>query len=162
MDATRLLPALTVASILLVTLLSGPLFGAVDLTAAESRGVLGEGSADVQTVSVPHDGRLIPTGYADRKYLLSLPSATVDISNLSGNPMLVYEIRIRELGYITSTTHFLDERFTGRQPLTLEEAVLNRTSLDREVYDGELLIIKRTNEDETTVYRGKVTLRVGQ
>jgi hypothetical protein len=84
----------------------------------------------------------------------------VGVSDLSGNPLVVYKIRIPALSYVAGTTHILDERFTGRQTLTLDEAVLNRTSLGHETYRAELLIIKRVNERDTVLHRGNVTLRV--
>jgi hypothetical protein len=162
MDVQRSLPALAAGVILVVSVLSGPLFGAVDLSPTESRAAPGDGSATVEVVSVPDGGRLAPTGYTDAGYLLSLPAATVEVSNLSGNPMVVYKLRIREVGYVASTTHFLGGEHEGQQALTLEGAVLNRTSLPRESYRGELLVVKRTHEHETVLHRGNVTLRVDQ
>jgi hypothetical protein len=162
MDVMRSISALTVGGILVASLLAGPLVGAVDLSPAEERAIPGDGDAKVEIISVPSEGRLVPRGYADSGYLLSVLPATVEVSNLSGRPMLVYELRIRSVGYVASTTHFLDESFSGRQTLTLESAVLNRTSLPRETYRGELLVIKRAHERDTVIYRGNVTLQVDQ
>lgn len=162
MDVTRSISALTIGGILVASLFAGPLVGAVDLSPTGTQTVLGDGEADVRIVSVPSEGRLTPSGYADTGYLLSVPPATVDVSNLSGRPMLVYKLRVRGVGYVASTTHFLDESFTGRQTLTLENAVLNRTSLPRETYRGELLVVKRVHEEDTVVHQGNVTLQVGR
>lgn len=160
MVLSRHLPHLTVGVILLGSLLSGPMVGAVDLSSEDARTIAGNGSVHVEVTSVPEDGRLAPARYATTGYVLSLPPATVDVSNLSGNPMVVYKLRIPELGYVAGTTHVLNERFTGRQTLTFDEAVLNRSALRYDTYRGELLILKRVHERDTVLYRGNVTLRV--
>ena len=162
MDYNRFLPVFTIVIILLLSLLFGPLVGAVDLSPSKPISVPGHGSVDVDVVSVPVEGRLDPAGYSENKYVLSLGAATVEISNLSGNPMVIYKLRVREVGYVASTTHFFGGEPEGQQTLTLEGAVLKRTSLPRETYRGELLVIKRVHERDTVLYRGNVTLRVGR
>ena len=162
MEVQRSLSVLTAGTILVVSLFSGPLVGAVDLSPPDPLEAPGDGSADIDVVSVPVEGRLDPAGYSDNKYVQSLPPATVEVSNLSGNPMVIYKLRVREVGYVASTTHFLDGEPEGQQTLTMEGAVLNRTSLPRETYRGELLVIKRVHERDTVLYRGNVTLRVGR
>ena len=162
MPIQRSLSALTVGAILVSSLLSGPLVDVIDLSPSEPRAAPGEGSADIGVVSVPDGGVLAPTGYTDTGYVLSLPPATVRASNLSGNPMVIYKLRVREVGYVASTTHFFGGEPEGHQTLTLEGAVLNRTSLPRETYRGELLVIKRVHERDTVLYRGNLTLQVGR
>lgn len=162
MGLTGHLPPLTAAVILLASLLSGPLVGAVDLSPEESTVALGDGRADVEVVAAPDEGRLDPARYATTGYVLSVPPATVDVSDIAGRPLVVYKLRIPDLSYASVTTHLLDERSTGRRSLPLEKSVLNRTSLPRETYRGELLVVKRVHERDTVLYRGNVTLRVGQ
>lgn len=162
MDTIRKLPALAATAILVVSLLSGPSVGLGQLSRTGLDGLPGEGSASVEVVSVPVEGSLDRARYASRGYVLSIPPATVDVSNLSGHPMVVYKFRFPEMNYVTGTNHVLDERFTGRQTLTLGEPVLNRTSFERDAYRGELMVIKRVHERDTVLYRGNVTLQVNR
>lgn len=160
MDTVRWLPPLTVGVILLVSLLSGPLVGAIDLRSEVPGDVPGDGSVDVAVLSVPDEGRLEPKRYLTGGHVVSLPPATVEVSNLSGNPMLVYKLQIPEMWYVAVTTYVLDGESTGRRTLTLDEPILNRTSLPRDSYQGELRVIRRIDERDTVLYRGNVTLWV--
>jgi hypothetical protein len=160
MDVVRSLPLSIVGSILIMSLVSGPLVGVGGPPSASYGGFPGDGDADIEVISVPEEGALTPVPYASSGYVLSLPSATVDVSNLSGRPMVVYKLRISELWYVAGTTHVLDEDFTGRQKLTLDEPVLNSTTIEREAYHAELRIIKRAHEVDTVLYRGNLTLQV--
>jgi hypothetical protein len=162
MDLLRKLPALTATAILIVGLLFGPIVGLGQLSQTEPNVFPGDGSADITIVSVPVEGSLDRARYASSGYGLSIPPATVDVSNLSGNPMVVYKFRFPEMDYVTGTNHVLDERFTGRQTLALGEPVLNRTSFGRDTYQGELVVIKRVHECDTVLYRRNVTLRVNR
>ena len=162
MDFTRTLPAITVIGVLVTSLLTGPIVSPTDPSSAESEPIPGEGSADVEIISIPEAGTLDPVEHASSGYKLFLPSATVNVSNLSGRPMLVYKLRVPELGFISGTTYVLNSKFTGRQTLEFEEPVLDRASLERATYHGEVLVIKRVHERDTVLYRGNVTLRAKQ
>ena len=160
MDLARVLPPLTACAILLVGLVSGPLVGAVDLSPEEDEWVPGDGDADVTVLSVPDGGRLDPTRYSTDGYRVVVSPATVRVSNLTGHPMVVYKVRIPELGYVGGSTHVFDAHHAGRQELTLGEPTLRRASLPNDTYRAELLVLEREHERETLLYRQNVTLRV--
>lgn len=168
MDPLRLLPGLTVSLVLLVSLISGPLVGAVDFSRDRETGldpgfVPGEGHASVDVVSVPDRGRLVPARFAANGYWVRVPNATVDVSNLTGYPMVVYKVRIPALTYVAGTTHVFYEEYTGVQTLSMDRLTVNSTGLPRgHHYDAELLIIKREYERDEILYHGNISLAVGQ
>jgi len=162
MGVVHLFTRLTIVSILFVSLLSGPLVDVVDLSPKETTTTIGEGSAHIEFKSAPTGGQLTKTVYASTGYLLSIPPATLDVSNVSGRPMIVYKLRITELWYVAGTTHVLDEKTSGRYRLKFQDSVVNRTSLPDESYQAELLVIKRAHERDTVIHRDNVTLQVDQ
>lgn len=168
MDLLRLLPGLTVSVILLVSLVSGPLVGAVDFSrdrgaAHDPDFVPGNGHATVNIVSVPEQGQLIPTRFAANGYWVRVPNATIDVSNLTGHPMLIYKLRVPSLGYVGGTTHVFGEDYTGTQLLTMDRLTVDSTDLPRgHHYEAELLVIKREYEQDEILYQEDITLEVGK
>lgn len=162
MDLTRGLVGGTAAIIIGVALLSGPLLGAVDLTQARSddRGTLGYGSAEATVVSLPDDPRLVKGEYGSETYYLRVGAATVDVSNVEGRPMLVYKIRIPELGYARGTTTFLDSGANGPRQFSIEEDAIPPEQVTREQYEGELVVIVRSGNEGRVIERKAVTVTV--
>jgi hypothetical protein len=163
MDLSRALAAGTVAVVLAVTLVSGPLVGAVDLTEArddDTSGELGFGSVEATIVSLPDDPRLVKGQYGSGAYYLRVGPATVDVSNVEGRPMLVYKLRIPELGYARGTTTFLDGGMSGSQRFSIDEAAVSPEKVTREAYDGELVVLVRSGNESRVIERRPVTVTV--
>lgn len=162
MDGSEYVVGGTVALLLAVTLLSGPLVGAVDLTPdrEEREFAPGAGTVEASVVSVPSNATLDRGAYGSGAYYLRVPEATVDVAAVTGQPMLVYKLRIPELGYVRGTTHFLDESSTGRRTIALDEATLAPEEIDRDRYRGELLVLTRTDSGDRTISRTNVTVEV--
>jgi hypothetical protein len=162
MDWTEYVVAGTVALVLAVTLVSGPLVGAVDFTPDREQQSFspGEGTIEATVVSVPSTVTLDRGSYGSGAYYLRVPDATVDIESISGQPMLIYKLRIPDLGYARGTTHFVDESHEGRRTVSLERATIEPGKIGREQYRGELLILVRTNGEDETNARRNVTVEV--
>jgi hypothetical protein len=162
MDLSRTLVAGTVTVIIGVALLSGPLVGAVDLTQARSddTGELGQGSAEATVVSLPDDPRLVKGQYGSETYYLQVAPATVDVSNVEGRPMLVYKLRIPELGYVRGTTTFLDGETTGPQQFSIAEDAVPPEQITSDEYDGELVVIVRSGNEGRVIERKPITVTV--
>ena len=152
-----------VAVIITGALLSGPMVAGIDLSPeAETGPPPGTGTATVEVVATPEVATLRKGSFgADAPYTLRVPDATVRLSNVTGGPLLVYKLRIRELGYTRGTTHFLDETATGQRSVSLEGTTLEET-LAQEQYQGKVLLVLRGDGTERTLYRGNVTVEVGR
>lgn len=160
MDRTRALVYGTVALLVVVTLASGPLFDAVDLVRSEEQFAPGTGDATVTVVDVPDSALIVKGRYGEGNYFLRSRAATVDIEAIERQPMLIYKVRVPDLGYVRSTVYFLDGERTGRQRITLEEGVVDPESLDRDSYPGELLLLVRSGDGDRAVHRGNITVSV--
>lgn len=161
MDAPRAVVYATVALILGVTLASGPLVGAVDFTTEREESFApGTGHADVTVTSVPDRASLEKGQFGSGAYYLRVPDATVRIAAIEGQPMLVYKVRIPDLGFTRGTTHFLDGTVDGEMALSMEETTLDPDEIDREAYAAELVVLVRGGEAEDVLYRGNVTVSV--
>lgn len=161
MDDTRVAVYAAVAIILGTTLVSGPLVGAVDFTTERDETFApGSGSADVTVISTPERAQLDRGSFGSGAYYLRVPDATVRLDAVSGQPMLVYKIRIPDLGYTRGTTHFLDSGAEGRTAVSIEEDALDPEDIDRESYPGELVLLVRADGGDEVLYRGPITVDV--
>lgn len=161
MDDARVAVYAAVAIVLGTALVSGPLVGAVDFT--HERGETfapGSGSADVSVVSTPERARLDRGSFGSGAYNLRVPDATVRITAVSGQPILVYKIRIPDLGYTRSTAHFLDSSSEGRTTVSIEADALDPDGIDRDSYPGELVVLVRADGGDEVLYRGPITVEV--
>lgn len=157
-------PVLATLLILLGAIVSGPLVGAVDISEPPAdqgtAPVPGDGTATVSVISTPESATIESTRFAAEGYLIDVPNATIDVTNLTGHPMVVYKLRIPELTYVGGTTTVLNRNFTGRQELTMRQLSIDGEEEMQDEYRGELLIVKREHEQDTTLYQGNVTISV--
>ena len=143
-----------VAVIVTVTLLSGPLVGAIDLTSEEDRGLtddLGNGSADVEVLSFPESATISEGRYGSEQYYLRVPTATYRLSNVTGQPAVEYSILLRENYYSTSTSTFVTSESEGERTASLERVVFDESELERGAYNATLSLVLRANGDETMI-----------
>lgn len=150
-----------VGLILAVTLVSGPLVGAVDLThERENEAAPGSGSANATVVSVPDRVVLDKGAYGSGSYYLQVPDAVVNLTHVSSQPLLVYKLYIRELGYSHGTTHFLSPRNEGRMSVSLSRDALAPEEIQQDRYRGELLLLVRDDSGDQTLAAKNVTVLV--
>lgn len=161
MDPERLAVVGAVATVFAVSVLSGPLVAGVDLSPTPDSGPPPQtGNATVEVLDTPDTARLEKGSFgADAPYTLTVPDATVRLSNVTGGPLLVYKLRIPELGYTRGTTLFLDSSSTGTRSVELEQTTVDK-DLSEDRYRGELLLLLRGDGPQRTLSRGNVTVEV--
>lgn len=159
----RVQPAVvaTVAIVVVTTLASGPLVG-LDLTAEHSFSGegLGEGRATVGDVTMPDRVAFERADFGAGSYYLRVPSATVELSEVVGRPILNYEVSIDELGYTRSTIKVLSSANEGTLELGLDEVAFGRDELEQDSYAGELSVSVRYEGTEHVVATKNVTVEV--
>jgi len=151
MDVERATIWSVVGLVVVTTLVSGPLVGAVDLTTEPDRPALGSGSVTVDSVSLPDRATLTAGRFGADEYTLEVPDATVQITAVEGRPILVYRLSIPERGYTRSTTHFLSDRNTGAYSLSLAADTFVPSTVQNESYEGRLEIVVRANDSSRVV-----------
>ncbi|MFC7227740.1 hypothetical protein N0B31_10025 [Salinirubellus salinus] len=165
MQAGRLAATLTVAVVLVTSLLSGPLVGAADLSPApevdDSFGP-GQGSMNVTVHSVPDEARLVQSDFGAGAYFLRLDSADVTLSNVVGQPILVYKLRVSGLVFVSSRNTFVTEADEGRMTVPFAEDTVQRERVNESVeeYPAEIVVGVLANDEERVVHRTNVTVEV--
>lgn len=168
MISERALVSGVTSIVLLAALASGPLVSGIDLSSppdSSENGILNpnSGNASINVVGTPSTARLEKKAFSeDAPYTLYVPDTTVVLSDVTGTSLLIYKIRIPELGYTRGTTHFLNSSSAGRQSIELKPGELRDKNLAKDSYRGEIVLLIRPDGPERTVYNGNVTVRVDQ
>ncbi|WP_276247911.1 hypothetical protein [Haladaptatus sp. YSMS36] len=165
MEPERVVASATVLVLLVVTVLSGPLVGAIDLTPAPKESTpeapIGSGAVDVTVHSIPTDGVALVRGqYGAESFYLRVPDAQIQVGSVTGQPMVVYKVRIPELGYTHGTTLFLSPEDTGNKSIALQQKALAPGRVTADEYDAELIVLVRAGGEERELARQPVTVEV--
>ncbi|PSP93204.1 hypothetical protein BRC91_10520 [Halobacteriales archaeon QS_4_62_28] len=148
-----------VGLVVMTTLVSGPLVGAVDLT-TEPEMSFGDGSVAVEDVALPDRATLSAGRFGAGEYTLRVPDASVEISAVQGRPLLVYRLSIQERGYTRSTVHFVSQKNAGTYSLSLSDDSFDRAAVANDSYQGRLEVIARTNERSRVITARQITVEV--
>ncbi|WP_340100243.1 hypothetical protein [Salinibaculum salinum] len=159
MDRGALVVSIVTAIILLATAATGTPLWTVPEAGAD-QAPLGQGSASVSVVSMPDTATLDPGRQGGDVYYLRVPDATVDVSQLRGNPILTYSIDIDGLGYSTSSVNALANTGEGQTSLSISDVALEEDRLTQDRYEGELRLVLRGDGEETVVYSEPITIEV--
>lgn len=162
MEETRLAVCGVTGFVLLVTLVSGPLVGAVDLT-QEPQGCtaqIGTGSATVSVESLPDSAAISKGQFGAETYYLEVPDGKVRVTNVTGQPILSYTISIPELGRTAGPTLFLCAHQSARQELSVQRITIDEGDLDADSYDATLTLRLRGDGDEVLVREKSITVEV--
>jgi hypothetical protein len=150
----------TATLIVLLSLASGPYIGLLTIPQDEpGGGSLGTGTADVAAVAVPDRAALTAGQYGNVHYL-TVPAATVNVSNASGSPLLTLSIDIDDLGYSRSTVYVLGTSGDGPRSVSIERSSLNSTDITGNSYEGQYRMVLRDDRGTTVVANETVSVEV--
>jgi len=155
-----------VGLVLSVTLLSGPLVGAVDLSYERSAfdyspdENLGDGTVDVTVRGMPDTLYLVQGDYGAQSYRLQVPPASVDVTSVEGHPLLSYKIRFPAMGLIRVTPTFLSPGDTGVMDLEIDSETYAPDAVTEDEYEAQLILLKRENGTMTVIEERTVTVEV--
>lgn len=165
MEADRWAVPLTVLIVVLASVASGPLVGAVDLTHEQDVLALdpGNGSVTVSNVEVPEDRFGVERGrFGSELHYLQTPPVRVNVSEVEGQPLLTYEVRVEKLGYVGVRTYFLGEDVQRSGGLTVKiprNQIRSAVESDR-TYRAELILSVRETTGRRVIHRQNVTVEV--
>lgn len=160
MNRERVVVYGVVGLVLATTLASGPLVGAVDFTTAPEPRSFEGGDATVTDVSLPASATISPGRFGSGEDYLRVPDGAVTLANVTGTPMLAYQISIPEIGYSRSTTHFVTDADEGPYALSMERDAIESSRVADGSYNGTLAVYLRSNQTERTVADRNVTVEV--
>jgi hypothetical protein len=156
----RTLPRATVAAVLLVVVLSGPLVAVVDLSDEPVAQQLGDGTATVSNVTLSAGEVRMTTGrFGTQAYYLRLPEATVDVASYDGRPRLVYRVRVPGLDLDRVETELLTGD-SGRTVLRMPDRAFQFEHVDDETYEGTVTVRVQSFERDETVYNRTVRIEI--
>lgn len=160
MERTRAVTTAVTAAILGVTLLSGPLVPGVTVAQEPDPLTLETGNSTVADAQLPDRATLERGSYGAANYYIRVPPATVRFATLEGNPTLVYELKISELGYTRTTNHFLNASSGNPYELTLRSDTFDESEITNETYGGSLTVIKRDDSGHNVIESQNITVEV--
>lgn len=162
MDAARASVAASLALIVAVSLLSGPLVG-IDVTAPPESAVgpgVGEGAVTATVTTMPDNATLEAGAFGADAFALSAPPATLDVEAVRGQPLVVYRMELPALGLTHSTTYFLSSSETGSLTVEMDPYSVSPDRITADSYRGALEVSIRTGEDVRRLERRNVTVEV--
>jgi hypothetical protein len=165
MHAGRLATTLTVAVVLITSLLSGPLVASVDFSPTpeiDDAFGPGQGSMNITVHSVPEEARLVETNFGAGAYELRMGPANVTLTNIVGQPILVYKLRVQGLVFVSSRNTFVTQNDTGQMTVPFADDTVQRERVDPAVeeYPAEIVVGVLANGEERVVQRTNVTVEV--
>jgi|GEM_PF-701153 len=160
MDAERATVWGVVGIVVVTTLVSGPLVGAVDLTTEPGHEGLGTGTVTVDSASLPERGTLTAGRFGAGEYTLRVPDTTLELSAVEGRPILVYRLSIPERGYTRSSTYFLSASDAGPFSVSLADDSFDPDTVESDAYDGRLQVVVRANDSSRVVAERSITVEV--
>ncbi|MEF8977175.1 MAG: hypothetical protein V5A21_13190 [Halapricum sp.] len=161
MDETRLAVYGVTGLILAVTLLSGPLVGAVDLTEESTCDApVGSGSATVTVDSLPEKATISKGKFGSEVYYLDVPDGQATVANVSGQPLLSYDLSIPEMGFSAGPTLFLCDGQSATQTLSIRKSTFEEEDIQADSYNATLSVTLRADGSETVVREKSITVEV--
>jgi len=151
MRADRVAVGVAVVCILGLTLATGPA-GPLEIGTESGFEDPGSGTATVEVVSEPGGVAFERSESGQDVLHLSVPTATVAVSNVTGNPLLSYQIALDETGFATDRITPLGRSGDGEFDLEIDR----RTFREREVAnvtEAELTLTLRGDEQVTLFER---------
>lgn len=157
MNVSRSLPQLLAALVVVTLLVTGPLTS-VDAT-KQSATALGDGTATVSDVAVETAAlRVTPGRFGTDVAYLRVPTATVRVTGVTGQPRLVYRIVVGELDVSIIETTLVTGPSTYR--LAPDHQGLAASTMDGRQYDGTIEVRVQSYSSDETVLRENVTIEV--
>jgi hypothetical protein len=119
MRVDRVVAGVAVVCILGLTLATGPA-GPLEVGTEDGFEDPGSGTATVEVVSEPGTVALERSASGQDTLHLSVPTTTVAVSNVTGNPLLSYKLALDEIGFATDKITRLGQSGEGEFELEID------------------------------------------
>jgi len=119
MNVDRVVVGGVTACIVVVTLATGPV-GPFGVPASQTIETPGTGAATVEVVEKPERVTLEPTDDGQAFVRIVVPGVSVNVSDITENPILTYTMRLDETGLASQEVTFLGQADPGRLEIRIE------------------------------------------
>ena len=165
MDSERGVLWVTVSSILLVIILSGPLVGALDFTSEQppqtsAAGASTDDSLTVSVLTIPSTIPLEHTNYGSDSYALRVPAASVHVVDVHGNPPIIYRVSIPELGFAGGSLSYPRDYSGENMSIPWHRQIFGPDQITQREYTATLTLVTRTNSSERVLAERNATVVV--
>jgi len=153
---------LTIGVILGTLLASGPLVQAVDFTTQPADITkVDSAEASISIISPPAENfRIAPGRFGSEPYLYA-PPISASIDEVRGDPILVYEVAVRGLGYNFAELLFLSKSDAGHVVnIEMQRSAVDIEDLNRGTYQGVVTVRWRGEQESRVVFKRNVTVNV--
>jgi hypothetical protein len=153
-------PPTVVALLVLVTLVvTGPLVG-VDAVRTQPT-TIGDGTAAISSVQLPtSEIRFTDGRFGTNVAYLRVPDASVSVDSVTGRPRLLYQVAVPALDISREDEQVLSEGQSGTFRLAPGDRAVRQSSLERDVYNGTVLLRVQSFETAETIVAQNVTVQV--
>lgn len=155
MDVSSTVTGLSVAVVLGMLVLTGPLVGSPGADRAASE--LGDGTATVRGVELTDSLSMSEGRFGTGVVYLRVPDVAVDFASTSGRSRLVYRVAIPDLGFDRVGTAPVDPTTTRRR-VGMADRAFAPDSLDRDQYRVTVSVRVQSFAVDRTVFQRNVSV----
>lgn len=150
--------------VLATTVLAGPLVPQVELAREPATGdrmfCEASGAVGVAVTDFPDDRiALERQGFGVQKYQLSAADVVVSVDELRGCPVVIYELEIPSLGYVSVRRMYPTEESLGEASLSIVGGTFDPGKLTEDAYDARARVLV-VGDERRTVFERNLTIPV--
>jgi len=138
----------------------GPALPNVALSSSAQEYEPASGSVNVSVSELPETLTLQPNGFGSGTYQLESSSVRTTVSGVSGNPLVVYDVRIPELEYNKETYRILSPDVEGTLTIRASSDTVQPSGVNASSYDATVTVLVRSDVGSRIVATRNVTVEV--
>ncbi|QSG07048.1 hypothetical protein [Halapricum desulfuricans] len=157
-DRTSIAQLALVGAVLVALVISGPLVPGLSLAHSEPDS-LDEGDATVSSVSVDAEKVTITPGrFGANVSYIRVPDAAVAVDGIEGQPRVVYQLSIPELGIDHSEPKLITTK--GRTTVGVDPIAVQPRRVTRDSYSGRVTVRVQSFTVDRVQYNESITVEV--
>lgn len=157
-DRTSIAQLVLVGAVVVALVLTGPLVPGISLAQSEPDS-LDDGNATVSNVAVDADDVTITPGrFGTNVSYVRIPDATVTTEGIEGQPRVVYQLAIPELGIDHSEPKLLTTE--GRTTVRIDPMAVQPARLSKNSYEGQVTVRVQSHTVDRVVYDESISVEV--
>jgi hypothetical protein len=146
--------------VLTVAFTFGPVVPGISLSSSAAEYEPASGSVNVSVSSVPESLTLERNEFGSGTYQLESSSVTTTVADVSGNPLVVYDLRIPKLQYNKETYRILSAGFEGELSIRATSDTVQPSRVSAGSYDATVTVLVRSDVGSRVVVTKNVTIEV--
>ena len=157
-DRTSIAQLVLVGTVVVALVLSGSLVPGVSLTQSGPDS-LDEGNVTVSNVAVDVESVVITPGrFGTNVSYVRVPDAEITVQRTQGQPRVVYQLAIPELGIDHSEPKLLTK--TGRTTVRIDPMAIQPAQLSKDSYEGQVTVRVQSYTVDRVVYNASISVEV--